>query len=79
MDPLPDPTRTRVLREEFARALRALPRAARKRVEELLLTSSRITDETIEEAKRIIEQELGPERAEKIISKYTELAFMRGS
>ncbi len=79
MDPLPDPTRTRVLREEFARALRALPRAARKRVEELLLTSHRITEETIEEAKRIIEQELGPEKAERIISKYTELAFMRGS
>jgi len=74
-----DPTRTKTLREEFARILRKLPDNVRKRVEEILQTAYRIDESTIEEIKRVVEEEMGPQAVEKIIDRYTWLFWQRGA
>lgn len=72
-----DPTRTRILREEFARALKKLPDSARKRILELI--EGGIDEETISQIKAIITAEMGEARAKPIIEKFTSQAFIRGS
>jgi len=74
-----DPTRTKTLREEFARILRKLPDNVKKRVKEILETSYRIDESTIEEIKRVVEEEMGPQAVEKIIDRYTWLFWQRGA
>ena len=74
-----DPTRTKTLREEFARILRRLPDKVRKRVEEILQTAYRIDDSTIEQIKQAVEEEMGPQAVEKIIDRYTWLFWQRGA
>ena len=71
-----DPTRTKVLREEFARILRKLPDNVRKRVEEILQTG-RIDESTIEQIKQIVDEEMS--KAEKITDRYTWLFWQRGA
>ncbi|ADB58553.1 minor capsid protein [Archaeoglobus profundus] len=74
-----DPTRTKTLREEFARVLRKLPDNVRKRVEEILLTAHRIDESTIERIKQVVEEEMGPQAVERIIDRYTWLFWQRGA
>ena len=74
-----DPTRTKTLREEFARILRKLPDNVRKRVEEILQTAYRIDESTIEQIKQVVEEEMSPQAVEKIIDRYTWLFWQRGA
>lgn len=71
-----DPTRTKTLREEFARILRKLPDNVRRRVEEILQTD-RINESTIEQIKQIIDEEMS--KAGKITDRYTWLFWQRGA
>jgi|Deesub1362B_J571_1020462.scaffolds.fasta_scaffold00781_2 SPP1 gp7 family putative phage head morphogenesis protein len=73
-----DPTRTKTLREEFARFLRKLPDNARKRVEEILQTAYHIDESVIEQIKQIVGEEMGSKAAE-IIDRYTWLFWQRGA
>ncbi len=72
-----DPTRTRILRDDYVKALKKLPKQAQKRV--LQLAAAGITEKDIEEIKNIISQEISPKQAEQAIKKYTQQAYQRGA
>jgi len=72
-----DPTRTKILREEFAKALRKLPDSAKREILEVLKTG--INETAIEEIKQIVSKHLTGERAEQIINHYTALFWQRGA
>ncbi len=74
-----DPTRTKTLRDEFARVLRKLPDNVRKQVEEILQTAYSIDESIIEQVKQVVEKEMGSKAAEKIIDRYTWLFWQRGA
>lgn len=72
-----DPTRTRILRDDYVKALKKLPKQAQKRV--LQLAAAGITEKDIEEIKNIISREISPKQAEQAITKYTQQAYQRGA
>lgn len=72
-----DPTRTRLLRDEYARALTRLTKTAMKRVIETL-KSEPLNEQIIDNLQAIIEQDLGA-AAKPIIDRITMLAYQRGT
>lgn len=69
----------KTLQAEFAKQLNSLSTSAKHRIEFLLKTSYRITDDVIAEIQQVLEQELGPEQARKFIERYTPIFWERGA
>lgn len=74
-----DPTRTKVLREQFARFLRKLPDKVRKRVEEILQSCDEVNEAVIEQIKKAVEQEMQFQAVVDEINRYTWLFWQRGA
>ncbi len=73
-----DPTRTATLRADFRRALQQLPIRARRRALEILKGWETITEDTIQQVLSVIEEELGREKALKVLDYFLPLAYQRG-
>lgn len=73
-----DPTRTRVLRDEFARALRRLPEAAKREILRRFEFST-LDEQFVEEAVEIIAREVGEDRARRVIREFLRQAYVRGA
>lgn len=74
-----DPTRTIVLRSEYAKVLKRLLRNASRVITALLSTRDIIDESTIEEIKRILETEIGGDKARAIVERYSLFTWRRGS
>jgi len=72
-----DPTRTRLLRDEYAKALTQLTEAAMKRALQIL-ESEPVNERMIEKLQSIIDQQMGGS-AKPIIDRITILAYQRGT
>jgi len=73
-----DPTRTKILREQFARFLSRLPIKVRKRIEQILENCDEINETVIEQIKQVVEQELCSPEVVQEIERYTWLFWRRG-
>jgi SPP1 gp7 family putative phage head morphogenesis protein len=74
-----DPTRTKILREQFARFLSRLPVKVRKKIEQILENCDEINDVVIEQIKQVVEQEMLSSDVVSEIERYTWLFWQRGS
>ena len=74
-----DPTRTKILREEFVKALKKLPESARQEIIEALSSGTEINEATIEEMKQILSKHLAGDKVEQILSHFTILFWNRGA
>jgi hypothetical protein len=74
-----DPTRTIVLRSEYAKVLKSLLRNASRAITTLLNTRDIIDESTIKEIKRILETEIGGDKARAIVERYSLFTWRRGS
>lgn len=74
-----DPTRTIVLRSEYAKVLKRLLRNASRAITTLLSTRDIIDESTIKEIKRILDTEIGGDKARAIVERYSMFTWRRGS
>lgn len=74
-----DPTRTIVLRSEYAKVLKRLLRNACRAITTLLNTRDTIDESAIEEIKRILDTEIGGDKARAIVERYSLFTWRRGS
>jgi len=74
-----DPTRTKILREQFTKFLRKLPDKVRKRVEEILQSCNEVNEAVIEQVKKTVEQEMQSQAVVDEINRYTWLFWQRGA
>ncbi|WP_290597058.1 MULTISPECIES: minor capsid protein [unclassified Archaeoglobus] len=74
-----DPTKTKLLRKEYVKALRKLSESAKREILEVLGTTDAINEATIGEIKQIVSKHLAGDKAEEVVAYYTQQFWQRGA
>ncbi len=73
-----EPTKTRVLRDEYARKLKNLTDSAKSKVISVFNSEKKVNEDVIEEAKTIVDKEI-VSRSEHVVKKYNQKFYKKGS